>query len=350
MDMPNTPDLEDLDPQDKELDPQDDIKDQAAEIAAIVERDRKRRNRAVYSLLGLLGLTVALAGVVFAYGFSDKQAMNDAAEKAVNSKSEQQVNTVLRKVEKELTAEDGALGSVVDKTVEDKIEDKFQDAIDPTLHTFANQIQALEDRGTSSPPPPPQFTFREVGELKKAISDLPRFESQIETFAGRLDEIATASTATGSPSWKEDRSEVLQRLKTLEGDIVKGLGELARVSDKLDKALQQIGGGKDPCSTTETFRTYTAKENTTSRFHDLDFKVKLKGVKDRTVRGLTIFRTSEHVLLAERDVMMGDTVSFEDNNFRYTLIPIFINKRLLINDFVGFAISKTQKCPTPNNE
>jgi hypothetical protein len=358
MDTPNTPNLENLEPSFPDNASTDDIKEQAAEIAAIVERDRKRRNRSVYTLLGLVGLTVALAGVVFAYGFSGQDAMGEAVKREVSATSEMQVTTVTKRLEDKLPtlvqdklpdALETTLPGVVNKTVKDQVADQFEQDVAPTLYNFSNQIQALEDRGTSSPALA-QFTSTEVGKIKKAISeDLPKYQNELQRVNGRVDEIATVSDA--ARSWKEERSAILERLETLEGDMTKRLVQLASLSTKLDGALQQIGGGKDPCSVAAdlnaaVFRTYTAKENTTSWFHDLEFKVKLKDVKDRTVRGLTVFRP-EHVLLAERDVMMGNMITFEDNVFRYNLIPIFVNKRLLINDFVGFAISKARKCPTP---
>jgi hypothetical protein len=347
MDIPNTPDVETPVPP-----------AETSEIAAIVERDRRRRNRAVYSLLVFLGLTVALAGAVFKYGLSGQQAMDDAVKRKVDATSETQVTTVTKRVEDKIPsliedklpgALETALPGVVDKSVKDKVENQFEQDVAPALYNFSNQIQALEDRGTSSPASA-QFSLAEVGKIRKAISeDLPNYEQGLQRVNGRVDDIAAISNA--ARSWKEERSDVLGRLDALEANMTKRLGQLAELSTKLDTAFQQIGGGKDPCSVAADFngaifRTYTAKENTTSWFHDLEFKVKLKDVKDRTVRGLTVSRP-EHVLMAERDVMMGSMISFEDNMFRYNLIPIFVNKRLLINDFVGFAISKARKCPTP---
>ena len=341
MDASNIPVPNSDFPQDspQRLDSQYEINQKAAEIAAIVDRDRKRRKRTLYVLFGLLLITTALAGVVFALGRSDQQLATDMMNQTVDRK----VNEVEKQLPNVVKTE---VSSVVTTTVDDKIAAD----VTPKLSLIANQVAAIEAQ-PNSPPTVSLLSSVEVGQIKKAISvDLPQQAFALERLSGQLDEIAAVSNAVKGETWSKDKFEVINRLDLLEKDLAAGVEQLNTLSEKLEAVVKRLGSGAiDPCSSVSelestTFRTYSVKEDTTSRLYDLDLAVKLENVKERTVRGLTVFR-SDVVLLPEKNVLMGDPVSFQDNNFRYTLIPIFVNKRSLAKDFIGLAISRARRCP-----
>lgn len=351
MDTPNNPNPVSIPTLSEPSIPPDQLKAQAAEIAAIVERDRKRRKRTLYVLFGLLLITTALAGVIFAVGRSDEQRVDQKLRDSMGN----QVDTIVTRVEKELPQViNKEVNTIVEKTVDETVDAQ----VTPRLDTLAYQIKSIEAEPDSSPSVQ-QFSYMEAEKIKKAISvDLPKQTESLQQLSGQLDEIAAVSNAAKGETWNKDKSEVMLRLEALEDKMIARVAQLNTLSEKLEAVVRQIGGAglKDPCgvlseSESTTFRTYSVKEDTTSRLYDLDFKVRLKGVKDGTVRSLTIFRPgsgSESVLLAKRDVMMGQMVSFEDETLRYTLIPIFINRRSLAKDFVGLAISTARKCTPPN--
>jgi hypothetical protein len=341
------------------VNPKIDLVQKATDIADVVERDRRRRRRTTKIMLSFIVLTLALAGAVLAFGRSDQKVMRDTVTQQVGVTVDQQAPVLITKeVEKQLPVTiDTRVSPIITQTVEERIETE----VTPELNNLASQIAAMKiaDYPASGTP----FSTAEVGQIKKAIwQDFPAQTVRLATLSTQVRNLKDSMGGEDAQTWNKERLGVTNRLGSLESEmssrvnefkrISQKLAELEQLSQKLSAALKKLDPqATDPCLhesqlEAKTFRTYSVKENTTSRLYDLNFKIKVKDRKDGVVRGLTI-RRGDVELLREQDVMMGITVSFDDNNFNYSLTPVFVNKRVLANDFIGLAISRSRKCTPP---
>ena len=361
MDSPDTPNLDPpTPPTGNPVDQGAALIQHAIDIADIVKRDRQRRRRTSLVMLIFLIGTLALAGVVFAFGRTDQQITQRQVEKEVGSKAptivENEVQAQLSSepvqnrfsliVDQQLSSEPvkQKLGSIANSAVAERFDGKFQD--------LANQIQDIESGETVVAASAP-FNKAEIGRIKQAIStDIPKQGKDISYLFQQVDRLSGDLHASNEVSWSRDKADITKQLGVLEDKIKYRDAKIEELTKKIDLVLSQIGAPKNSClelSEVEarTFRTYSIKENTTSRIYDLNLKIDIDGVKDEIVRGLTVRKITPQgttTLFKKDDVTMGEVVSFEDDLFRFKLIPIFINRRVLAKDFVGVAISRSRIC------
>jgi HAMP domain-containing protein len=337
-------------------DRQIELDQQAVAIAEIVARDRRRRHRTLRTLVALLLITAGLAAVVLAFGRSDKQMIRQTT---INEVSQQVPDIVENRVKahtpslvtdevnKQLSSSliDQKLTPIVKTEVDSKMSSEFT----PQIDKLENLMTSLEAAPSSSSyPTEGAFTISEVGRLRKAISqDLPNHTREIGALSGQLDElIAVANTSGGT--WNKDKPEIRRQLEDLENEMKSNQMGLATLLKKVDAISERLDGVKDPCplafeSQLAQFRTYSVKENSKADIYDLRLQVVLKRAKAGIVHGVTVYSDGAQIF-GPKDLTMGGLVGFQDDNYRYSLIPIFINRRFLANDFIGLAISRARKC------
>jgi len=328
-----------------------DINEKAAEIAEIVERDRQRRKRTLSVLFMLLLITTGLAGVVLVFGRSDRQIIRETVSQQVpeivtNRLNERAPLIITEEVNKQLSSP--AVAQRLKPIVDQAVSTELNAGIAPRIGSLEERVASISNE-TSPTPPGSEFTVAEVSRIKTAISqDLPKQATILERLSGQLEELAAVSNAARKESWLKDKPEFNARLASLQQSIEEDKAKFETLATKVDLILQKLDLVNDPCASITAafgaFRTYSVKENSKSRLYDLQIQLKVKNVQNGFVRGLIIYNDSKSIFGPE-DVPMGAMVTFGDEKFSYALIPIFINRRTLAKDFVGFAISRTVKCP-----
>lgn len=326
-------------------------------IVKQVEIEMRRRKRLLrfYASLLVVGLLLGVAALLLATPASVKltdeqlkpvlveinNKANNAAEDANKRVSVTGVNAQAQVTEAARQASEN-ISTLASEEVNKQIQPPLL-----RLESQAANMQAAAARLNGFEPSRIDQSIIAANKLNKGLEKITRLTVEQDKEKDKLENLQ--NTLKAQMGWLDPdaagRPGIFRgyeaQLKTMSDTISSLQGKLAALEAQLDSL-------KSRTSTVDSHRlSYSVKEGSKAQIYDLDLKVKVGTQKNGVIDRIEISSTMNRRINGKssfefRNLDMGQSMRFEDGEYAYVLTPIYIQRRALKKDFIGFAIQRNR--------
>lgn len=352
-------------PKEEELSRQKEELLRKQKIANQVDTEIKRRRWLLrfYAALLLVGLLLGGVALRFAEPATQIMALTDDQLIPIREKIYVMVSDSAKEANKQVTViverANKSVTEASNKAIEDV--DNTRETAHAQIIRDTNQANAAITKTTAeankSVTVTAQAASNNISELAEkevrnrilpSLTRLDRLEASQDRFGLQLRLLNL--DPTGKP---RIFSEYETRLTT----TTQTVGQLKETIEDLKTQLialkQQVNSLKSQTTVAVPQRSsYPVKEDSKAQIYDLDINLELGTQKNGVVSRIKISSTQNRLINGKtsfevKDLAMGKPVTFNDGVYTYTLRPIYIQRRRLMNDFIGVAIERALIVITP---
>jgi ribosomal protein S6 len=195
-----------------------------------------------------------------------------------------------------------------------------------------------------------KFSGFDFGRIDRGIEAADQLFKSFETIQGlkeQQDEWKPQIAAVkGFPAREQVLANTLNNLQATVDTLQTKVRDLQKEVDSLkERPASPVTGGRR--------LSYAVKENSTAQIYDLNLKIKLGSQKKEIIDQVEISSTLSRPINGQKtftvtNLEMGQSITFADAIYSYVLTPIYIQRRALKKDFLGFAIQREPVLINPN--